>query len=525
MNRLKPLFALVFTATLGLSCPASNMPWRSALYPEDWTPSFTDGQGRFLHDFSYAGYHNGEEPPEVVGGAVFNVVSEFGADNTGASDATTAIRNAIDAASVGGGVVYFPPGLYRCDGVLTITAPKVVLRGDGPLSSRIFFTKYEGMGYRAHITFKGDVTREADIPLVSDGMNRAFTVEVGEGNGLQPGDEISVGWVITDDFVDEHNMTGTWVTFNGKWKSFFRREITHISATKSGRFNITMDVPNRYPAKLRDRASIRRETGYLSECGMEDLGVANAVAYRDAWAQNQVHLIEFNDAKDCWVRNVHSFASPHPDAGGFHLQSCGIEIQSSKRITVMDCRMEKAQHRGGGGNGYLFEIGKSDEVLVMDCTGFYGRHNFVQNWDFGTTGLVFLRCRSRGSRNILGEMDPIGLPAYCDYHHSLAMACLVDSCELDDGWYGGNRGDYSSGAGNTVTQSVYWNTSGKGQIRSWQYGNGYIIGTTAIKIKTNMTHFSAIGTAPEDYVEGQGRGAMLVPQSLYEDQRAKRLAR
>ena len=34
--------------------------WRSSLYPEDWTPGFADAQGRFLHDFSYAGYHKGE---------------------------------------------------------------------------------------------------------------------------------------------------------------------------------------------------------------------------------------------------------------------------------------------------------------------------------------------------------------------------------------------------------------------------------------------------------------------------------
>jgi hypothetical protein len=31
--------------------------WRSKLYPENWKPGFNDGQGRFLHDFSFAGYH------------------------------------------------------------------------------------------------------------------------------------------------------------------------------------------------------------------------------------------------------------------------------------------------------------------------------------------------------------------------------------------------------------------------------------------------------------------------------------
>ena len=41
--------------------------WRSALYPEGWTPETTDSQGRFLHDFSYAGYRLGEvEPPSTI---------------------------------------------------------------------------------------------------------------------------------------------------------------------------------------------------------------------------------------------------------------------------------------------------------------------------------------------------------------------------------------------------------------------------------------------------------------------------
>ena len=33
-------------------------PWRSTLYPEDWTPASTDAEGRYLPDFSYAGYRN-----------------------------------------------------------------------------------------------------------------------------------------------------------------------------------------------------------------------------------------------------------------------------------------------------------------------------------------------------------------------------------------------------------------------------------------------------------------------------------
>ena len=104
------------------------------------------------------------------------------------------------------------------------------------------------------------------------------------------------------------------------------------------------------------------------------------------------------------------------------------------------------------------------------------------------------------------------------------MGCLVDSCILDDGWFGGNRHAWSSGAGATVTQTVYWNTSGKGRLRSWQAGNGYIIGTRGITVETSIKSRFGEGTAPEDIREGIGVGATLEPRSLYEDQLRRRLA-
>jgi len=59
-----------------------------------------------------------------------HIVTEYGADNTGAKDATSAIRNAISAASsAGGGTVWMPAGKYRITSNITIPSG-VTLRGD-----------------------------------------------------------------------------------------------------------------------------------------------------------------------------------------------------------------------------------------------------------------------------------------------------------------------------------------------------------------------------------------------------------
>ena len=103
------------------------------------------------------------------------------------------------------------------------------------------------------------------------------------------------------------------------------------------------------------------------------------------------------------------------------------------------------------------------------------------------------------------------------------MANLVDNCEVNDGWEAANRKGWSSGAGHTATQSVFWNSVGSGKITSRQYGMGYVIGTAkSISVSVSTWGIGGSGTAPKDFVEGKGKGAMLVPQSLYEDQLDRR---
>ena len=81
----------------------------------------------------------------MIKGAVYNVL-DYGADPTGTTSSTTAIQAAINAAAAtvgtplasasGGGVIYFPTGVYL-SGALTITTPFISMQGDGPTASQI----------------------------------------------------------------------------------------------------------------------------------------------------------------------------------------------------------------------------------------------------------------------------------------------------------------------------------------------------------------------------------------------------
>lgn len=526
-RRVLPL-AFAIAAVVITDAAAAGDGWRSALYPSDWTPAWTSSQGYYFHDVSYAGYrHSQAEPGSSTPDRQINVLS-LGADAGGTIDSTAAVQQAIDTISAqGGGVVYFPGGLYRFDGRLNISASNVVLRGDGPTLSRLYFTRSEGMSYGGHIEFTGSDASDLELPLISDGQSRSAVVEVENAGNLAVGDAVVVGFVISDAFVAEHGMSGTWTAFNNSWQPWFWRKIVAIDRSKSPN-RITLDVPLRYVSKVRDAASIRRTPSLLSECGVDDLGLANAVSWVDAWSQSQVHVLEMHAVQDCWVRNVQSFAPPTAPVSGLgvgsHLQSGGILIHEGNRITIANSQMRNAENRGDGGNGYLFEIRQSSEVLTQDSEGLNGRHNFIQNWGFGVSGCVWLRVHSAGGLAQINSGSSAGTVAYSEFHHSLAVGNLVDSSSFDDGWAIVNRQDQSTGAGVTGTETVLWNTSGNGLLESRQYAMGYLIGTSgALKTQLSTKGLSGQDTEPKDWSEGIGKGTKLKPQGLFEDMLKKRL--
>jgi len=515
-----------------LDSGVGDLGWRSDLYPDNWTPSFQSAAGHRLHDFSYAGYKNGAEAiGQPVNTTVYNVVTDFQADNTGQSDCTSQVQAAVDAAiQNGGGIVQFPAGDFRFDSSISINASNIVFRGDGHTNSRLFFTSHSGLSYQSHITFRGNLQQSDEQLLSTSAAAYQNELEVADASAFAIGDDVVVGWIITNTFISDHQMTGTWDhatnAFKYTWQPFFRRQVSAVD-TQSTPNTITLDVPLRYPALRRDSASIKKETGYLEEVGVEQLSLGNAVAWSDAWSENQIHVLEFRGVKDSWIRNVHSFDPPTGPSSGRgrddHLQSGGILVRYAKRVTVADSEMHGAQNKGGGGNGYIFEVRQSSEILFRDLSASKGRHNFIQNWGFGTSGCVWLRVHSALGNAWLNASFP-GLVGYSEFHHSLAMANLIDQSHFDDGWSIVNRGNYSSYSGHTGTENVMWNTGGNGNLRSRQFGLGYVIGTKDIRVETSVGLLSsgATGTAPEDYTEGLNQGDDLYPQSLYEDQLMKR---
>ncbi len=525
--------------------------WRSRLYPANWTPGYTNGEGQFLHDFSYAGYERGEkEIPQEMEGLVADV-TEYGADNTGKTDATAAIQSAIDAVEeAGGGCVYLPAGTYTVRpaaeenaAALKIEGSNLIFKGDG-VGKTFIRCDAENMRYCRIIDVApgGATWDEADdgnyYALSRDIPNTpTSTIHLTSVGDLKEGDWVIIRSDRTKEWIDEHDMEGFWseeVNPTTMGTTFYR-QITAVDAANN---TIEIDIPTRYYMKMRDNARVYKVMPKQSNVGLCDFSIGNKTnSIEKGWGEedykksgngsyyvNNAFLIRFGLNINCFAQNIASY-----DAGnenGFHMGSNGLDLDKTRSITIMNCDFSHPQYEGGGGNGYGINI-CGQESLIKDCSSTSARHSFAFKYSYANGNVIYHYTSTD--------------PKYgSDFHMYLSMSNLIDNQELNGDFiesnvrpYGGNQGNIH---GHTSSQSVFWNTrgnrymSGKNYIiDSRQYGYGYIIGTRgeASNVRTTTTMMSSkygnVDTAPEDYKEGIGEGETLIPQSLYYDQLEKRL--
>lgn len=133
----------------------------------------------------------------------FNVVTQYGADPTGAADATSAVQAAITACPVGG-VVYFPAGIYTVSSPLLIKNP-----GTRLLGSHSDNNGFEGGGSNAAIIdaaagFSGDAIVDSsgqadfsmrDLNVHGHNMPSGTTIGINvNGGGLL--EDVLVGYTV-----------------------------------------------------------------------------------------------------------------------------------------------------------------------------------------------------------------------------------------------------------------------------------------------------------------------------------------
>ncbi|HHT27395.1 MAG TPA: hypothetical protein GXZ82_09140 [Firmicutes bacterium] len=524
--------------------------WRSSLYPLDWEPGFTDAEGRFLHDFSYAGYHAGEKPlPTEVPGMRADVTQPpYNADNTGKLSASKAIQQAInDVGLSGGGIVYLPEGTYRLtfehygvNNAIFITYSNVVLQGAG-VDKTFLFLDEKVTRNKTMISVKsvfenfswGEASNTVTQALRADMNPQEKVVPLDGTPRFSVGDWVVVQFDLTDEWVAEHNMSDGWdATVRGP--SFFR-QVVAVDHTQNA---ITLDAPVRYAVKVRDNGRVYKVGDPLQEIGLADFSIGmreNPNPAGWAWADHStpgagaydVHgsiAVLLHGVVNSWVRNVATYQVEGNRWA--HIHSIGFYLDQSRHVTLSRVSVENPQYRGGNGNGYGF-VSASQDCLFDNVRAVHGLNNITLTTMKANGNVIF--------GGYIGHANQTQTRA-SNFHAHLSMANLIDNLTIDgDRFDAVDRSDSAGVAGFpkhglSTTASVFWNINGLAYrydlpaiIHSQQYGWGYVIGSRGPASKVMVSANER--TAPVDFLEGEGQGAGLNPQSLYLDQLERRLLR
>ena len=160
--------------------------------------------------------------PPSSGTNIFNVVTQYGADNTGSNLASAAIQNAINAASVYGhtnrqGIVYVPAGVYLCGNLELEGNMALYLQGGSVIRCTGNPTNYVAGNYRGSLD--GIVPNGTRFLYTASGTNMEIY-----GRGTVDGNGFYMG--MTNNFGDNllipincTNFTADGITFRdaGGW--------------------------------------------------------------------------------------------------------------------------------------------------------------------------------------------------------------------------------------------------------------------------------------------------------------------
>ncbi|MBB6460450.1 T9SS type A sorting domain-containing protein [Flammeovirga kamogawensis] len=519
------LFVLFFIITNSITTFGQET-WQSDLLKIDEEGNlsyFSDpASGIQLPDFSAAGYKSGnEEIPDV---AVKITIDPIDGDNT--LHLQTAINTVSNMTADENGIkgaVLLNPGVYEIHDIVRLKHSGVILRGAG---------HGDDITQNTHLIGVGNNPAGRPVIHIGGGQNTTFSNQVPNTKSNILDDTVKVGqkyfrvedaskYKVGDEIIIHHPCTEKWiesVDFGGTagddpWKEEEQPIIYHttITAIKCNTIYTNSPVFNNLVRSLsQSYIYVHDNTGFIENVGLENIRVD--IEYDTSNSEDKNHAssaVKCTQLQDSWIKNCEFL----------HFYYAGVDMYSSRNITVEDCEANEPIGPSSGGYKYNFCTNTATQnVLFTNCIARKGRHNFVSNGTSSVAGIVFHKCTS---------IDPL---TASEGHRRWTTGMLFDNLR-DYGENPGrvlglfNRGNWGTGHGWSAANSVAWNCNttrengehGQIVIQKPPTAQNFAIGCKGIV--DNLGPFSN----PVGYIEGTNNEAELLPSSLYEAQLESRL--
>ena len=403
-----------------------------------------------LPDFSYAGYHTGEDLiPDVP---VKLNVKDFGAVGDGLADDSQAFLQAIDA--IEDGAIFIPPGRYKITQVLRITKGNVVLRGAGTEETVLWIpkpleevlgpgdddpeTSYYAPGREGFITVKGSIpgTKIADVEREASRGDTSLVLE--STAEIQPGQMVLLYQTdLGDGSYLKHLYGGQLESgiFPGRNLIRFASKVEQIQGN-----TIVLERPLRTDVRPEWGAQIREFNPTVSEVGIENLTMEFPKPPYPGHLKSLGHNgVYFEYVTDSWIRNL-KFVNADNGAMLRYSNFCTLE---GIYFTSDEGRGFDIGWAGLASGHHGVDISRSDDNLFTD---FEFASRFVHSLSLfaGSSGNVF----SNGK----------GVDIAFDHHRKAPIENLFTNIDLGIGarpWYSGGNSRYE--AAHSGARETFWN--------------------------------------------------------------------
>ncbi len=484
------------------SCNSICAETHSELWGKDgekWSP-----QSR-LPDFSFAGYHFGEDPLPLAEAVAS--VADFGAQGDDEKDDTEAFKQAIEATEKG--VISIPAGRYLLSDILWIKKPNLVLRGAGQGKTILHFTneledvrpnmgtnssgrKTSGYSWSGGFLWvKGSNQSEVISPIIAEAKRGDKSIIVENAAGLKIGQRVSIA------LSDQRNKTLLKYLYSNDPSSTdkFTKQVEvqlvcRITAIETDR--VTVDRPFRWDIRRSWKPRLKTYVPSVSEVGIEEVSITFPVKpYQGHFTEKGMNAIAMNNVSDCWIRNV---SISNCDSGvfvtGYFCTVDGLVLDGSR----------KAKKGDTGHHGVM---------LGRDC--------ILTNFNIKTKFIHDVTVSNLQSGNVI--KNGVGKNLSFDHHKRGPYENLFCNIDVGDGsqiWRCGGGRDLGKHCG---ARGTFWCIRAKKDI-NWPRANFGPNSLNIIGVKTSATSVTDVNgrwfeaIAPAD----------LRPADLHAAQLRRRLA-
>jgi len=473
----------------------------------------------------------------------------YNAKGDGTTDDTTAIQNAINAASPGQ-VVYLPASTYIITSQLAISTP-ITLRGDGPTNTII---NYNGSDSQIDLIYCYTSSSYGTPASIISGFTKGSTSLV-----LSDASSISVGTIAVirqNNDPSLVNSTGadglcSWCGYNQPTSTM--TQLAKVTA-KNGN-TVTLERPFYYTFNASLNPTIQ-SLASQSGIGLEDFKI-----WRSNSAARSGHNIYFYNLNNSWIKNVASLMAGHRHVQMQNCYACEVrhcdcrdgwdhssdhsygiflfEYNSENLIEdniVYACRHSLIFEGGGSGNvfGYNFAAGGHDnppnDDFLMGDSDCHGSHPYMNLWEGNITSKIAMdNTWGSSSHNthfrcwVENFSENLRLPTYarwgCDIqqnaHYVNVVGCIIghpgdtgvqfyprntgsDLCSYRLGCFSENTSDTLADPQVAATASLHGNYDFIGQSIIWDPSNSDHLLVSSLYLAQKPNWFGNLAWPPFD---------------------------